>query len=166
MTRGQVLLLLGLSGHPLQAQTALPPWISVDSAGKSLTLSLRAQAGGPEGIATLNGYHHGNAQLVVPAGWTVHWQWVNADTGQNHSLVLMAEREKLPLQGGQPALDNALSRAVVKGIPPGQKDVTTFVADQPGWYWLLCGVPGHALRGEWIGLKVDARATGPGVVAK
>ena len=24
---------------------------------------------------------------------------------------------------------------------------------RPGWYWMLCGVPGHALEGEYIGLQ-------------
>ncbi|HSB54990.1 MAG TPA: sulfocyanin-like copper-binding protein, partial [Gemmatimonadales bacterium] len=81
-------------------------------------------------------------------------------------LVVMAEREKLPLEGGRPALDNAMSRAVVAGLAAGQRDLTTFTTDQPGWYWMLCGVPGHALRGEWIGLKVDREATLPSVVSK
>jgi uncharacterized cupredoxin-like copper-binding protein len=63
-------------------------------------------------------------------------------------------------------LENARSRAVLTGLKPGQQDVTTFVADQAGWYWILCGVPGHALRGEWIGLKVDREATAPRLVTK
>ncbi len=40
------------------------------------------------------------------------------------------------------------------------------MADQAGWYWMLCGVPEHAIRGEWIGLKVDRTAVMPGVVEK
>jgi hypothetical protein len=67
------------------------------------------------------------------------------------SLVLMAEREKLPLQGDRPALQNAMTRMVTAGLKAGQTDVTTFTADEAGWYWLLCGVPGHAISGEWIG---------------
>jgi hypothetical protein len=31
---------------------------------------------------------------------------------------------------------------------------------------MLCGVPDHAVRGEWIGLKVDREATAPMVVEK
>jgi len=57
--------------------------------------------------------------------------------------------------------DNAMSRNVVRGLGPGKTDETTFTADQRGWYWLLCGVPGHALGGEWIGLKVDPDAQVP-----
>jgi len=157
-------ILVALVPSALRGQ--LPDWVSVDSAGRTVTLSLEAQPGGPAGIATLNGHHHGDAQLVVPLGWTVKWAWMNRDSAATHSLVVMAEREKLPGEGGQPALENAMSRAVTAGLKPGQRDLTTFGADQAGWYWMLCGVPGHALRGEWIGLKVDPSATGVEVKQK
>jgi hypothetical protein len=122
--------------------------------------------GGPGGTVTLNGHHHGNIQIVMPLNWTVHWNWTNQDSAGNHSLVVMLEREKIPAEGGRPALENAMSRAVTAGLKPGQRDVTTFVADQAGWYWMLCGVPGHALNGEWIGLKVDREAALPVVLKK
>jgi hypothetical protein len=147
------------------AADSLPPWITVDSAAHRVTLALEAQPGGPDGIATLNGHHHGDLQVVVPLGWNVTWAWVNRDSAA-HSLVVMVEREKLPLEGGRPSFDNALSRSVVTGLKPAQKDQTTFTVDQVGWYWVLCGVPGHAIRGEWIGLKVDQKAQGVKVVKK
>jgi hypothetical protein len=153
-----------LAAPRLPAQ--LPAWVTLDSAGRTVSLALEATPRGPEGIASLNGYHHGDIQLVVPLGWTVKWTWVNRDSAASHSLVVMAEREKLPTEGGRPALENAMSRAVTTGLKPGQKDITTFSADQAGWYWMLCGVPGHAIRGEWIGLKVDREAKGVGVVEK
>jgi hypothetical protein len=31
---------------------------------------------------------------------------------------------------------------------------------------MVCGVPGHAIAGEWISLKVDAAATSVGVIKK
>jgi len=160
-----LMMALAVTGiSPARAQ--LPAWVTVDSAGHSANFSFEAMPGGPEGIATLNGHHHGDIQLVVPLNWTVKWTWVNHDSTASHSLVVMAEREKLPLEGGRPALENALSRAVTTGLKPGQRDLTAFPADQAGWYWMLCGVPGHALRGEWIGLKVDREATGVGANVK
>jgi hypothetical protein len=75
----------------------------------------------------------------------------------------MAEREKLPTEGGRPAFTNAMSRGVAAGLSAGQSDRTTFEAEEAGWFWLLCGVPGHALAGEWIGLRVDPEATTAGV---
>ena len=52
-----------------------------------------------------------------------------------------------------------MTKAVSAGLPAGQTDQTTFTADQAGWYWLLCGVPGHAIEGEYIGLRVSPEAT-------
>lgn len=166
MRRRLVLLavLLVASRGPLAAQ--LPAWVTADTVERSVALAFEVRAEGPEGIATLNGHHHGDIQLVVPLGWTVRWTWSHQDSARTHSLVVMAEREKLPTEGGRPALENAMTRAVLAGMKPGQRDVTTFPADQAGWYWMLCGVPGHAIRGEWIGLKVDREATRPAVVAK
>jgi len=80
--------------------------------------------------------------------------------------VVMVEREKLPMEGGRPSFTNAMSRSVTAGLPPGGTDNTTFVAEDAGWYWVLCGVPGHAIAGEWIGLKVDPAATGVSVTRK
>jgi hypothetical protein len=142
---------------------SLPAWVVVDTAAKTVALSLEVLPGGSGETATLNGHHHGNVQVVIPLNWMVRWSWVNRDSAENHSLVVMTEREKIPAEGGRPALENALSRAVTTGLKPGQRDATTFVADQAGWFWMLCGVPGHALRGEWIGLKVDREATAPAV---
>ena len=144
-----------------QAQEArLPAWVTVDSAAR--VVQIRLEAAG-DSTPALNGHHHGSAQLVVPVGWTVKWEWINRDSTFRHSLVVMAEREKIPPEGGRPAIDNAMSRAVTSGLAPGARDLTTFTADPPGWYWLLCGVPGHAIRGEWIGLKIDREATGVSV---
>jgi len=144
---------------------SLPSWISADPGARVISLELRTTNPGSGG-AQLNGFDHGAMQVVVPLGWTVQWNWENADSAQPHSLVVMEEREKLPTEAGRPAFTNAMTRAASTGMRPGQRDVTTFEADQAGWYWLLCGVPGHALKGEWIGLKVDREASGPSVVRK
>jgi hypothetical protein len=161
-----VLIALGaVAGSVRPARAQLPQWVEVDSTGHSVTLNLEVLAGS-HGSATLAGYDHGAVQVVVPLNWTVKWTWVNHDLTANHSLVVMAEREKLPTEGGRPALENAMSRGVTAGLKPNQRDLTTFTADQAGWYWMLCGVPGHALQGEWIGLKVDREAVTAGVVVK
>ena len=142
---------------------SLPLWIRPDPATRTVYLTLLTEPSAGGAPAAINGFHHGGAQLVVPLGWTVKWTWTNADSTGSHSLVVVEEREKLPAEAGRPALVNAVTRNPLNGMKPGQRDVTTFEADQAGWYWLLCGVAGHALQGEWIGLKVDREATAPGV---
>jgi len=159
---------LGARGAPATAQTSpgLPPWVAVDSGARIVTVTLDIVGGGAGSPASIAGFDHGRAQLVVPLGWTVKWRWTNRDSVNRHSLVVMAEREKLPSEGGRPVFDNAMTRMVTAGLKPGETDLTSFEADQAGWYWMLCGVAGHALRGEWIGLKVDRAATLPSLFLK
>ena len=152
-----------VAAPPLSGQAS---WLAVDTAARavSLKLDVTTPSGSPSPV--ISGYREGGVQVVVPRGWTVAWQWESHDSTAPHSLVLMAEREKIPTEGGRPALENAMTKAVTTGLEAGSRDVTHFVADQVGWYWLLCGVPGHAVKGEWIGFKVDAEAEVPSLVEK
>lgn len=154
-----------LAPGALRAQAVeSPPWLRTDAAARTVEVQLTA-APGPGGPA-INGERAGSLQLVVPRGWTVKWTWVNGDSAARHSLVVMQEREKLPSEAGRPAFTDAVTRQPLPGMEPGRTDVTTFVAEDAGWYWLLCGVPGHAIAGEYLGLKVDAEAAAPSVVRK
>jgi hypothetical protein len=146
--------------------SGVPAWMLVDSAARTVTLTLAVTPSPDGGAALVNGYRNGQAQIVVPLNWTVQWDWHSTDSTKPHSLVVMAEREKLPTEGGRPAFTNAMTRMVTAGLPAGQRDQTTFTADQPGWYWMLCGVPEHALAGEYIGLRVDPEAKTAWVKAK
>jgi hypothetical protein len=141
-----------------QQPAPAPSWLVSDTVAKTvnLTLEVTGLTGGPS--ALINGYRSGGVQIIVPLNWTVTWHWRSTDSSANHSLILMAEREKLPLQGDRPALQNAMTKMVTAGLKAGETDVTTFTADEAGWYWLLCGVPEHALGGEWIGFRVDPEA--------
>jgi hypothetical protein len=143
---------------PASTDSGTPAWMRADSAARTVNLTLAVTPAPDSGAAVINGFRNGEIQIVVPLNWTVNWDWRNADSTAPHSLVVMAEREKLPAEGGQPAFTNAMTRMVTAGLGAGQVDHTTFVADQAGWYWILCGVPGHALKGEWIGLRVSPDA--------
>jgi hypothetical protein len=135
-----------------------PAWLVTDTAGRTVTIALQVTPATGGGPALLNGHHNGALQIVVPLGWTVQWDWRSADSTSPHSLVVMAEREKLPLEGGREAFTNAMTRSVTAGLAAGQGDRTTFTAEEAGWFWLLCGVPGHAVAGEYLGLRVDPDA--------
>jgi hypothetical protein len=143
-----------------------PDWLVIDSAGKTVTVTLEVTSRPDAPSALINGFRNGEARIVVPLGWTIKWSWRNADTKSPHSLVVMVQREKLPLEGGRPTFSNAMTRMVTEGLPPGGTDQTTFAAEEAGWYWLMCGVPGHALAGEWLELRVDPEATTASVRVK
>lgn len=151
----------------LAAQGAdLPTWIHPDPAGKAVLLDLTVTRPAGAASAQLSGAHDGDIQIVVPRGWTVRWHWINQDSAASHSLVVVAEREKLPQQGGQAVFSNAMTRAVLPGLPAGRTDDTSFEAEESGWFWVICGVPGHAIAGEWISLRIDPAATEVGVKLK
>ena len=133
-------------------------WIKSDSAERTVTLSLVVTKPNDSPSALINGYRSGQAQIVVPLKWTVKWNWRNDDPGAMHSLVVMTQREKVPLEGGRASFSNAMSRSVTEGQATGQTDQTTFEAEEAGWYWLMCGVPNHALNGEWLELRVSPDA--------
>ncbi|HET6577432.1 MAG TPA: sulfocyanin-like copper-binding protein [Gemmatimonadales bacterium] len=151
---------------PPDAGPQTPDWLVADSAARTVTLALRVTPAPEGGAALINGHRSGELQIIVPLDWTVQWDWQSADSTAPHSLVVMAEREKLPTEGGRAAFTNAMTRMLTDGLRPGQGDRTTFTADQAGWYWMLCGVPGHALEGEFIGLRVDPEAKTAGVKIK
>jgi len=133
-------------------------WIQSDSAQRTVTLSLVVTKPAASPSALINGYRSGQARIEVPVGWTVKWNWRNDDPGATHSLVVMTQREKVPLEGGRASFSNAMSRSVTGGLATGQSDQTTFEAEEAGWYWLMCGVPNHALNGEWLELRVSPDA--------
>ncbi|MFL5402463.1 MAG: sulfocyanin-like copper-binding protein [Gemmatimonadales bacterium] len=141
-------------------------WLTVDSATHTASLTLEVTAPPNSPSAQISGFRAGAARIMVPLGWKVQWTWRNADPTSLHSLVVMVQREKIPLEGGRPAFSNAMTRMVTEGLTTGQIDRTTFEAEEPGWYWLLCGVPGHALKGEWIELRVDPEAATARVEAR
>jgi hypothetical protein len=156
-------------GAPAQAQAVdsvhSPAWLVADETGRTVTLAFQVTRAA-DGAALINGHRKGDLQLVVPLGWTVQWDWRNADTTSPHSLVVMVQREKLPTEGGRAAFANAMTRMVTPGLSAGQGDRTTFTADEAGWYWLLCGVPSHAIAGEFLELRVDPEARTAGVRVK
>jgi hypothetical protein len=143
---------------PPTAAAADSSWLKADSAAKTVTLDLVVSRPDGSPSALINGYRAGGVRIVVPQRWTVKWNWRNQDAGAAHSLVVMVQREKLPLQGGSASFSNAMSRSVTSGLAAGQTDETTFEAEESGWYWLMCGVPNHALNGEWIELQVSPEA--------
>jgi hypothetical protein len=143
-----------------------PAWLAVDTATRTATLALEVTAPPGSALGRINGVREGELQVVVPLGWTVTWSWVSNDSTGSHSLVVGPEREKLPERAQNPAFPIAMTRNALTGLIAGRRDATTFEADQTGWYWLYCGVPDHALRGEWISLRVSAEAKEPAVVVK
>ncbi len=136
-------------------------WLKYDAAAKTVTFALVAGApGSTSGPFNFNGYTSGTAALTVPAGSKVVMNFVNED-GTPHSALVIGGDGPLPSSGGDPAIPAAYTRDVTQGLAQGGKDVMRFTAPASGSYRIICGVPGHALSGMWIWLKIDPMAKAP-----
>lgn len=135
-------------------------WYSYDAATNTVTFKLEAGARGGSSPFNFNGYTNGAATLVVPPESNVVMNFVN-DDGTPHSAVVIADTEPMPSMGGDPAIPRAYTKDLTQGLPQGGTDGIRFTAPASGSFRISCGVPGHALSGMWIRLRVDPAAKTP-----
>jgi plastocyanin len=140
------------------AQVAAQPtdseYVKWDPATKTVTFRLVA------GPFEFNHFTSGGGTLTVPPGSTNVWNFLQND-GTPHSAEVASGTGPLPNSGGDPAIPRAYTNKVVEGMAQGETDVIRFTAPDTGSYRIICGVPGHALSGMWIWLKIDPAAKGP-----
>jgi Sulfocyanin (SoxE) domain len=129
-------------------------WVTYDAASNTVTFKLEA------GPFSFNGFTNGGATLTVPPKSTVVMNFVQND-GTPHSAEVASGEGPLPNAGGDPAIPRAYTNKVVEGLPQFAKDVIRFPAPESGSYRIICGVPGHALSGMWLWLKIDPAAKVP-----
>jgi plastocyanin len=129
-------------------------YVKWDPATKTVTFKLVA------GPFDFNHFTNGGGTLTVPAGSTNVWNFLQND-GTPHSAEVAAGTGPVPNSGGDPAIPRAYTNKVVEGMAQGETDVIRFTAPDTGSYRIICGVPGHALSGMWIWLKIDPAAKAP-----
>lgn len=129
-------------------------YVQYDEKTRTVTFHLLA------GPFQFNGFSNGGATLTVPPGSTNVWNFEQAD-GTPHSAEIAAGSGTPPNSGGDPAIPRAYTNKVVEGLAQGGTDVIRFTAPDSGTFRVICGVPGHALSGMWIWLKVDPAAKAP-----
>ncbi len=129
-------------------------YLKFDPATNTVTFLLSA------GPFNFNGFTSGGATLTIPPRSNNVMNFEQND-GTPHSAVIIAGTGPLPNADGDPAIPRAYTNKVTEGLPQGAKDVMRFTAPDSGTYRIICGVPGHALSGMWIWLKVDPSAKTP-----
>jgi plastocyanin len=145
----------GMSSSAADAGTAADSgYVQYDPKTRTVTFQLTA------GPFQFNGFGNGGATLTVPPGTTNVWNYEQAD-GTPHSAEVASGSGPVPNSGGDPAIPRAYTNKVVEGLPQGANDVIRFTAPDSGSYRIICGVPGHALSGMWIWLKIDPAAKEP-----
>jgi sulfocyanin len=158
-------LALGCLVGPVRAEEEIrPDWMAFDAEKRVVQLLLVGAADGSNGTMNFNGYGNGDMTIVVPFGWRVEVEFLNKGYGAlPHSLVIMNEVRPLPIEGGIPAFPRALTRQLVPGLAPGERDSFDFVANKEGRFLCFCGVTGHGVAGMWDYLVVSKEAKVPSV---
>jgi sulfocyanin len=132
------------------------------AAGHTAELSITADKTSSGGFA-FNGYQRGAMTVTVPVGWQVVVHFENTDT-IGHSLgVLASGAHNTPSPSPTPAFAGAITSNFAAGLPKGPAVTFTFDANKAGTYEFDCGVPGHAISGQWDALVVSATAQAPTV---
>jgi len=159
-----MLLTIPLGLASTAALAAPPPkWMQVDAKNETVQLDISMGEPSTAGGFNFNGYANGSMTVTVPVGWTVKVKADDVDQYLSHSLEIVDAQDKPPVQALEPAFPKAETPDVKTGIKPSQKASFTFKADKPGEYWMMCGVPGHALGGMWDKLIVSESAATPSV---
>ena len=148
--------------------TATPSWLKADAAAKTAEFDVVAAFNENNSNWNFNGYHTGNATVLVPPGWTVQVPFHNQEDEIPHSLIVIADPgdpEKHPSEAGQDvaAFAGAYTGNPVEGTAKGEPGAFTFRADKPGDYLWYCGVPGHGSAGMWIRFRVAGDVQAPAV---
>ena len=139
----------------------MPDWFKMDEAAKTVTLDIAAGSNDANNHWNFNGYHGGNATIVVPEGYTVTINFKNSDPLTTHSIGVDAMTGDFPSVFDDPApvFDGAISpnpTSMTDATASGESATLTFVASASGDYTLVCYIPGHAVTGMYIGFKVSS----------
>jgi sulfocyanin len=135
---------------------------ALHAAARTAEITIIADRSSSGGFA-FNGNQRGAMTVTVPVGWQIVVHFENTDT-IGHSLgVLPSGAHQQPAPPASPAFAGAITSNFAAGLPKGSAVTFTFDASKAGTYEFVCGVPGHAISGQWDALVVSATAEAPSV---
>jgi len=135
-------------------------------ATKAMTLPMVAGLNKNGGGWNFDGYSRGGLTIIVPVGAKVTFPYYNQDIVPHSLGVVAGSPTNVPSSPAQPAFAQAMTRSFQQGIATNQTDVVSFVADKPGTFLIVCGVPGHAASGMWVVFQVSPEATQPRIITE
>jgi Sulfocyanin (SoxE) domain len=138
-------------------QRLIPSWMKNDPGSKGVTIELVADWNEHTNVSDFNGFWAGSMTLIVPAGWSVRIELSNRAKSKQHSLMLTkpyALTEMPEMLSEQDAVWG-VHTTPLDGIKPGETAQLSFVAQEPGSYFLACARRRHLAAGHhWIGFEV------------
>ncbi len=142
------------------AQAAALPFVVNQPAAKTAVINLIAGDGSANGGMNFNGGFKGDKTYVIPFGWKVIVKF--RDEGVlAHSAIVIPRLAKLPvvISPSQAAFPGAFVKNLNQGWSKSQGVYTfSFTANKAGDFYIACGVPGHALAGQYIDLVISKSA--------
>ncbi len=126
-----------VTSSPSASPGGTSQYLSVNSAGKSLTLTLNI------GNFNFDGFSNGQMTVTVPQGWSVTVQCNNKSTVP-HSCAIVQNTSST-----SPAFSGAETSDPTSGLQPNTSGSFTFTAGATGQYLIGCLVPGHMSAGMW-----------------
>jgi hypothetical protein len=154
----------------VRADTQLTPsWLKVDPASKKAEVDVIAAFNDNNTSWNFNGYHTGNATVLIPLGWTVEMAFRNQEAEIPHSLVVIADpgdETQYPQEAGEDTATfaGAHTKNPIEGTGVQGGDRVSFQADKAGDFLWYCGVPGHGLAGMWIRFRAADDVQAPALM--
>ncbi|GAA4018905.1 hypothetical protein GCM10022631_35070 [Deinococcus rubellus] len=139
--------------------TALAAPSPVQTKGHAVTLDLIAGQGSANGGMNFNGGAKGNRTFTVPLGSQVTIKFTNMGTLAHSFVIRKGGAAPTDADATDAVFPAAYAPARVEvGIKSGMHQQVTFTAKRAGSYYIVCGVPGHAMAGQYIRLMISKTA--------
>jgi sulfocyanin len=154
----------------LASYKKVAPYVYVNPAQKKAVVQVVAAATANDSGFNFDGYSKGQANFVIPEGWTITLEFSNKSSTP-HNVVITSSL-KLPLTpvipaGGFVPVAIPSPTTIARGLTASAGTVADgFSSNAPGRYYLVCGVPGHVQAGMWDYLTVSATAKQPSIQVK
>jgi len=155
-----------LSLLALAPLAAAQTYVTNQAAQKSAILAVVASSDNTNGGLNFNGGVRGNKTFVVPLGWKVELRFRNNGMAPHSVIVLKDGPLPSSITPALAAFSGAAGKNLTQGFGMGMSgtnanapdDILRFTANKAGKYIIACGVPGHAMAGQYIGLEISNTA--------
>jgi Sulfocyanin (SoxE) domain len=138
----------------------------VNAAQKKAVLQVIAAATPKDSGFKFDGYDKGQANFVVPVGWTLTLEF-SSKSSIPHDIAITKSLQIPLAPGHSPAIQRKSRSRDLRRSPTAVGEHGTvsqsFSSDAPGQYYLVRGVLGHVPAGMWDRLTVSASAKEPAV---
>lgn len=157
--KNNIFILTALTlGSVLATNASAVSYVSSNAATKTATLTVDASQGAAGGGLNFNGAVKGAKSFTVPAGWNVVLNFKNMGSLAHSAAVVKGSTPPLNVTAKDLAFPGAATKMLMQGLATNTADTVKFKATTAGTYLIVCGVPGHALGGQYLGLKVVSGA--------